>query len=68
MASSKRIYVVTENGGEKPVQRRMVKATTAAQAIRHVVEPRFTAEVADPEQCAELGAAGVKVEDAGNAE
>lgn len=64
MATSKRIYVVTENLDNEGQRHRMVRAATGAQALRHVVEPRFMAEVATPDQCAELGGKGVKVEDA----
>lgn len=63
MASSTRIYLVTEDAAAGKVQR-LVRAANTAQAIRHVVEPRFIAEVATPEQCVELGGKGTKIEDA----
>jgi len=44
---------------------RLVKASNIAQALRHVAKNSFTVELAEPEECVDLGAAGVKVEQAG---
>lgn len=66
MANNTRMYVVTEvdiTSGET-LKRRLVRAGTPAQAIRHVVEPRFTAEVATTDDVAFLVGNGTKVEDA----
>lgn len=62
--ATKRIYVVTETNGEK-VTKHLVKATNSSTAIRHVVEPKFTAELATQEDCIALAGEGVKVQEAG---
>lgn len=64
MANSSRIYVVTETTASGKSQR-LVRATHQSQAIRHVVEPRFTAEVAEQDVLVDLAGKGTKVEDAG---
>lgn len=43
---------------------RLVKAANVAQARRHVAESMLEVAVADAEECVELGAAGVKLEQA----
>ena len=48
--------------GAKP---RLVDAKTKAQAIAHVVADTIAAEVCEIADAVELGAAGVKVEQAG---
>lgn len=67
MANNTRIYVVSEHADPADavgVVKRMVRASTPAQAIRHVVAPRFTAEVATTDDAVTLASNGVKVEDA----
>lgn len=59
MATAQRTYLVTGNG-----QQRIVIASNQAQAIRHVVDQEYKAEVADGLQVAKLTAAGVPVEQA----
>lgn len=56
-----RIYVVVEKDGTK----RMIEATSQAQAIRHCVKDRFTASVATAKDVADLSRAGIQVERAG---
>lgn len=63
MASDKRIYVVTEDHDEGE-RKTLVRAATPAQAIRHEVKDRFTAEVATTDEVAELVGGGTKVQDA----
>jgi hypothetical protein len=55
--SQTRIYVVLNDG-----KRRLVEATSAAQAIRHCVQPHFSAKPATPREVAALMAAGYSVE------
>lgn len=57
---STRIYVVT-NGAAEP---RLVKASTPAQAIRHVTRPMYKAEVASQDALVAALTKGVKVETA----
>ena len=63
-----RIYVVTEangtGGAGHQEKHHLVRAASQAQAIRHIVTPRFTCEVAEQEQLVDLVGAGVKVQDA----
>lgn len=61
-----RIYRVIENsdGTRADAIYHLVRAASAAQAVRHVVSPRFTADVATPDQLVELVGAGVKVREA----
>lgn len=47
--SAKRIYVVSEEVAGNVVNEWLVKATSQAQAIAHVVKGRFTAEAANVE-------------------
>ena len=60
---SDRIYLVTDKND--PKSRSLVRAATAAQAERFVSRKHFVATVPTPEQLLEVGAAGIKVEDAG---
>lgn len=63
-----RIYAVgpKKGSGAQPVESvRLVRASTQAQAVRHVVRNTFTAEVATQEQLVDLMTVGVRVEDAG---
>lgn len=57
-----RIYVV-EMKGAKP---KLIDATTAAQAIRHVAKGIISAKVATAKQTAELMKAGASLESAGD--
>lgn len=54
-----RIYIVS-SGDEK----RLVEAGSAAQAIRHVVMPKYTSKAATPKDIANIMAAGGHVEQA----
>ncbi len=49
----------------QPTSVRLVRATNASQAIRHVAEGMITAEVASQEALVRLIGQGTKVEDAG---
>lgn len=65
MATPKRIYHVTdstEGGGEH-----LVRASTPAAAIHHVVRNRYRANVAAQDTIVDLLGAGQKVEDASQA-
>lgn len=57
------IYEITEKGAE---QKRLVKADSSAQAIRHCAHDRFTARtISRVEEAADLFNAGVRLETAG---
>ena len=56
-----RIYVVRDTANES---KRLVRASTQAQAIRHVVKDRFEVTVADQETLVFMMSGGAKVEDA----
>lgn len=60
-----RIYVVTEVGGDGKPREFLVLATSQAQAIRHVVKGRFTAELCSAAEAIRLATAGVTVSEAG---
>lgn len=65
-----RIYLVGRVPGAAPadagtIEGRLVRATSQAMAIRHVVRSTYKAEVATPEQLVDLLTIGTKVEDAG---
>lgn len=57
---SKRIYVVST-----PAGKRLVRATSPAQAVRHASGSIITAKVAEQDEIAELCGGGMKVENAG---
>lgn len=59
-----RIYVVMYQGPQGEV-RRLVEATSAAQAIRHVVKDSHSAKVASTKDVASAMNDGVKIEKAG---
>lgn len=60
-----RIYTVTERDAKgHAISERLVRASSQAQAIRHVVDPRFTASVPSPDELVRLTLADVKIEDA----
>ncbi len=62
-----RIYAVSEgpaNGETGRLAIHLVRATSQAQAIRHVVTPKYRADVASQEQLVQLLGAGVQVQDA----
>lgn len=62
-----RIYVVSARHDGHVIARRLVRAPTQAQAIRHVATEAITAEVASQDDLVELVAAGAKVETSGTA-
>lgn len=66
MPTARRIYVVAPKAAtsEAPPQRRLVRATNQAHALRHVAT-EFSVDVATPDELVELAGAGVKVEEAG---
>lgn len=66
MSTANRIYTVTEANepGQRGSVRHLVRASSQAQAIRHVVSEKFTADVATPDELVELCSAGVKVREA----
>lgn len=66
MANETRIYVVTQkvDGSAKNDTQHLVRASSQAQAIRHVVGEQFTAEVADQDALVALVGSGKKVADA----
>lgn len=51
---SNRIYVVKYESGAEPYSEILVKAVTAAAAIRHVASPMFTAKVASQDDLIRL--------------
>lgn len=61
MPAPTRIYVVTNRGDDT---QRLVRATTPAQAIRHVVRGTFGVAVAAQDTPVDLLQSGVTVEDA----
>jgi hypothetical protein len=58
--ATQRVYVVFDNG--KPSN--LVRAKSAAQAVRHVSEPRYEAVVADQDHLTSEWARAMKVETA----
>ena len=58
------IYTVHLKGEPDPKKARLVRATTTAQALRHVAQDTLQVSVTGIDEAIELGAAGVKVEDA----
>lgn len=66
-ATPRRIYRVVESIGDKAVEF-LVDASTPAQALRAVIEPRYDVEVASTHEVARLVKAGVEVQRAGAAE
>lgn len=67
MASATRIYVVVEEseGKSEPVTKpRLVRASSQAQAVGHVVRSRYSAKVAKQDDLETLLGEGVKVETA----
>lgn len=63
MAAAKRIYTVTITEGDQ-VTTRLVKAQNPSQAIRHVSDPMFKAEIAGQDDLVRLVGSGVTVEEA----
>lgn len=64
----RRIYLVASKLGEGNEAGALVRASSQAQAIGHVVRNRYAAEVASQTQLVDLVTAGIKVEDAGDSE
>jgi hypothetical protein len=68
--SSHRIYrvcIADVDATAKPEQR-LIRAANSSQARRHVADSRITVDLATQDECVELAAAGVKVENAGASE
>lgn len=61
MAQQQRVYIVTEEGNERV---RLVRASTPAQAIRHVVKSVFSANVASQDALIDALGKGETVENA----
>lgn len=59
MADNNRIYVVQN---KTTAEKRLVEATSQAQAIRHCVAQVYRADVASPKAVASLMGEGLKVE------
>lgn len=59
MATAQRIYVVTSKDGKS-----LVKATSQAQAIRHVVANLYTAHTPTPLEVAEMMSQGMELQQA----
>jgi hypothetical protein len=67
MATESRIYTVTESANAaagSPVVRHLVRASSPAQAIRHITNRQFVAQVSEQDDLVDLAGAGVKVQDA----
>lgn len=62
-----RLYIVVDKDDTKS-KARLIEASNAAQAVRHVVSARYDASVAKSKEVAELMANGTKVEKASAAE
>lgn len=58
---SKRIYTVVV--ADKTETRHLVKASSAAQAIRFVAQPMFSAKVTSQDELVELIGSGIKVKE-----
>lgn len=63
MATSGKIYVVSQKAGDAALER-LVRASNSIQALRHVVADTMTVTLATQDGLVRLIAAGVKVEDA----
>lgn len=63
--NGKRIYVVQEQTSETEMTERLVRATSQASAIRHLVVGRFIAEPAGAGDIVRLMGAGALVQEAG---
>jgi len=65
-ADNTRIYRVIQNSDGTPADAiyHLVRAQSAAQAIRHVSSPIFTAEVASQNDLVDLLGKGIKVREA----
>lgn len=64
---NKRIYVVMGDIGNK-IEEHLVKASTASQAIRHVVSNTYDAKVPSQDKLVDLISKGVKIQEAGQDE
>lgn len=62
MSNQKRIYIVTDKAAKVDF---LIKATSQAQAVRHVARMQFDVSVASAVDVADKLTAGVKLEDAG---
>jgi hypothetical protein len=65
MATVRRYYVIKPTDARLSMSRRLVRAATQAEALRHVTAPLCEVEVASPDDIVDLLQAGVKPEDAG---
>lgn len=54
MAAAKRIYTVTQTSDDGAVKVALVRATNSAQAIKHVAQPQFKADVASQDDLVKL--------------
>lgn len=63
VSAAKRIYVVSDGTPDHSV---LVRASSQAQAVHHVVSSRYTAKVASQSDLVVLLGVGVKVQEAGN--
>lgn len=61
-----RIYRVRDLKAETLEADYLVRASSAAQAVRHAARDRFTAAVATTDDCITLTKAGVEVEESGS--
>lgn len=62
MSAATRIYLVSD---EDTATKRLVRASTQAQATHHAARSRFDVKVASQDDLVNLIASGVKVEEAG---
>lgn len=66
MSAATRVYLVSPNrpdSEQAPVQRRLVRATHPANALRHVAAGEYTVTVASQDDLIALLGDGVQVED-----
>lgn len=59
-----RIYVIDQKGTSAENGRRLVEATSQAQAIRHCAQNVYTAKAARPTDVAALMTSGIQIEKA----
>ncbi len=62
--AAKRIYIIREVIDPKQSTSRLVRASSQAQALRHVAEGRFLVDVANQEEIVHNITSGTLVEDA----
>ena len=64
MAREQRVFLVNIDGGESPKAQRLIRAKGPASARDHVAGELIAVKEATPQELVELGAAGIKIEDA----